>query len=273
MMKMAMVKAIAIGACAALALGIGATCLQAYGEELPRYKLEVGQELIYRVTKDTQSKTDATRGKISVFVIERLPKGGWKLILRSRVALITSGEDKPLEDEWLVKDEKAINENESLTRVETCTLSPEGHLELRHVFDDHHQEWMLPPLPADQREVKGYSVPLTDGWSFDGKVVSHVASEWRLSLTRKSVLDDVAEVKRIADVRFDDKRGLPTRSEIIANGDKGIVSTQVFELKETRLHTSAEMAQLATDTEQFIAAMTEHRKALDNLEGTKERMT
>ncbi len=62
------------------------------GEGLPRYRLEVGQELVYRLTsiEDTSGKAPRDQMQWRVFVVRQNADGSWRLLIRMKRTFITS---------------------------------------------------------------------------------------------------------------------------------------------------------------------------------------
>ena len=80
---------------ASVLLGLGTSTALASGP--PRYRFEVGQELIYRGSSDFkfESGSFATKNDWNVWVVRKNIDGGYRLVVQSRSASLRDGKEAP----------------------------------------------------------------------------------------------------------------------------------------------------------------------------------
>jgi thiol-disulfide isomerase/thioredoxin len=177
-------------------------------DELPRYKLQVGQELVYRTTDPPKEHDDGQGGKYTLGyniewtldVIDELADGGWRLVFVQKIvsSYARNGQEN--------KQELAMDGYVDLTPggrlLENRTLGPMANPSL-----------IFPPLPPDQgsltsiwsatfsiddtrREFSAAPMPATG----DGK--------YQFSEAPRTIFDPIYQMETHRDYVFDLARGL-----------------------------------------------------------------
>src|SRR5262249_55076955 len=131
---------------------------------LPRYRLQVGQELIYRSEDDFKYETGAFHYETTwhVWVVRDNPDGGWRLLIRAGMTMSQSSASQPAKTSYLTALVKGLIETfSSATTVSRpvdvtfayCDFSPDGRVVENDSFGyrmSPHR--LLPRLPKDQAE-------------------------------------------------------------------------------------------------------------------------
>lgn len=249
---------------AAVSCVIGALLLAAssalHADELPRYKLKVGQELVY---KTVDSKYDF---RWTINVLGQNPDKSWRLAFRQTQSY-GRGNDYTSEGYFdLAADGRLI---------ESATLGPMAN-----------PTGLFPPLPPDEAS-------LNSSWQAtlaldDTKRVLNAAdqadagkNQWLFSEKPETVFSAIYLYTVEHDYVFDLERGLVTKITTTSKqgwpeGRSDEPTVQTIELADDRQLPEAETAALADELEQYFAAKESYdklaRQARDDFEHTAELM-
>lgn len=247
--------------CLTTLVAVGLVSVSARAGELPRYKLKVGQELVYR-TADAPKENEARGVKIvthsvtewMVDVTSQNSDGSWEMLLR-------------------IKRSTSSKRGEQETKRDTTSegyfgLTPEGRLiENPTVSFQSDPTVLFPPLPADEDGLKG-------SWSakvgFDNSLRKLKAGDSPSEQGPTCVFQDdpqtdfslvyLLSVHR--DYVFDREKGLVTKvtsttTDGRRNGDPMV---QTIELVDSRQLEAGEVAALRDETTRYFAANEQYDK-------------
>jgi peroxiredoxin len=184
---------------------------------LPRYRLEVGQELNYKGESDFKYKNGSARGyrgsgsqgfrdEWKVWIVRKNDDGNRRVVIRlSRV---------------LFEDGKDIGSPRS--NLAYCDVFDDGRIVWNQSLSDPVDPmWLFPRLPADRRQVAGGWQDIREhGENSDGRASFRVDSEpgspagvWSIREVHKSPTDEIYLNTDAWTVTFDPRRGLVTRAQ------------------------------------------------------------
>ncbi len=232
---------------AILAFGVGgATAAMALGAEdaaLPRYKLRLGQQLVYK-TVDKGEQKNKYPMEWTLRVVRQNPDKSWHIVFTQEA--FSRAEDGYID---LAADGQIV-ENRSLGPSANPTL-------------------LLPPLPPDEASVLGtWSAELSldatrrkfrsEGEPRDGT--------WKFSESPVTIFDPIYQSSTERDYEFDMSRGLVTEvtSTSIQGWPKGRSDepyVQHIELVSDEMIADVDLAELATEYDEYFAV----RKKYDEL--------
>jgi thiol-disulfide isomerase/thioredoxin len=164
--------------------------------ELPRYKFEPGEVLVYSESSDFDYGRGAFKdtGSVQVCVTGQNPNGSWHLIFVRKTQDVRTG------------DIKSSNERISFGQFD---LFPDGRKADQPAKIPHRDEpSVFFPLPADAGQVK-------DGWQVaESEAVQKVyrakedGKTWIIDSTEKGIFSDIYESCASATIHFDREQGL-----------------------------------------------------------------
>jgi thiol-disulfide isomerase/thioredoxin len=241
------------------------------GEEaagsLPRYKLEVGQQIQYAgsgAKKYDDGRKSRSEEQWEFDVLSRNTDGNCRLLYRlvkKQIEIDNEGKDA------------ATNETREIALV---NMDPAGNMtELFGSFGYRSDpEEVFPPLPADAKQ-------LTDGWQGPGSFGSTMhyqalpesnAKEFVFSKDEESQINVVYDLQRGGTVTFDKERGLPSQCTTTRKQGWGIPSQGSLELKlaGVQMHNAEWAAKLKADAELFFSTKERFSRATDDDKATPE---
>ncbi len=238
-------------------------------EALPRYRLEVGQELVFRQTSESsyrysdKSYVSVTTTDWKVWVVRANKDGSWRLILRSSA---TSSQT--------VDGKKQPDRGQASHALAYCDLFPDGRVvgndSLGYRMDPTE---LFPRLPADAAALK-------KGWEDrDEKLDSlrryRVASdakaesgEWAFGLVRESPLDRIYLLDSRSTCFFDREKHLPSRVESSGKQGYGVERTNAGTVKRTSIKKveSGWLESFIKEAERFFAAGNNSHRLMEQAE-------
>jgi thiol-disulfide isomerase/thioredoxin len=206
-------------------------------DSLPRYKFQVGQELVYRITEvedllrkenaDNRPKAPDTEVEWRVYVVRENEDGSWRLLVRRRFKSYSLDKEKK---------PKVNFENDFLGYVD---LNSDGTYAKNDSLGDNPIFWLqphelFPRLPSDD-------AALQVGWQYDDPTsAEHYAFQpvervgEKLTLTAAATAPDDAnyESTETLTYQFDSDRGQVTRREREAKASWEVNPWHVRAVKE-----------------------------------------
>jgi peroxiredoxin len=242
----------------------------ARGEELPRYKLKVGQELVYRTVDPPRVSEEKDRGKTIwtsgyewIFcVVRQNENGSWRLVFREQ-----------FDDTFSFMEGKERKERRvAWSKDGYCDLWPDGRMADNPTIQPQTDPTVLfPVLPPDLQ---------TMGTSWEAKLslddtrckLRPAAKDspaegavWRFVEEREGMLDAIYLSSTHRDYVFDRAEGVVRKVTTVSKeawpaGREAYPATQSFELASTRQHNAADLQALREETDCYWAAMEEYKK-------------
>jgi thiol-disulfide isomerase/thioredoxin len=274
-------------------LGFAGIALAAGERGLPRYKLQVGQELRYRGQDEFKYERGkyGTRDSWSVWVVRQNPDGSWRLLVRYGNEFAMAREplgaakidvdDKPKEDSKA--DANGTPEKEApakelpldFTGDETvtfawCDITPEGRIAPNDSFGFRMRlEGLLPKLPQTDAEVaSGWRVKderMDEEYVFTrGKGTAEGAFD--IQMIVESPMVKIYGMERSSVVSFDIARGIPTLIESRTAQTYGFKGNGAgtTTLAENSVKSPEWCEKFLADAEMYFAAMKAYESALDD---------
>lgn len=246
----------------AFALNSLATGRAAAGDELPRYKLKVGQELVYRTTDPPKESDDGAGGKISrqslfewiVDVVDGNPESGWWLVFRQKLTVIyiRAGKEQKQELEmdghFRLSADGRFAENSTIGAMSNPTS-------------------LFPSVPADTSALRdGWNASLALDETHRKFYISPDAAagedEFRFVEEPRAALDVIYEQTNTRRYVFDRQSGLVRKVQTTYKqgwpADRPEESVQTIELAETRELDTSDVAALADQARTYFAAVEEY---------------
>jgi thiol-disulfide isomerase/thioredoxin len=170
---------------------------------LPRYRLEVGREIMYASSNDFKfegGRFEAHK-EWKIWVVRKNDDGSHRVVIRTTESFRRDGKDRPASESPLVY----------------CDIFSDGRFvpnpSLTAGIDP---TYLFPRLPANRQEVASVweSIDENEGGRSSFRVVSHSETKtgaWILEERRKSLTDEVRLRTHMRTVTFDSKRGLVTK--------------------------------------------------------------
>jgi len=237
----------------------GLVAAQATGAppELPRYRLQVGQELQYAGKSEFkydngQHNTDSTW---RIWVVRQNKDGGWRLVIRSG-STFSQGNAK-----------RSTPADERVTFA-WCDISPAGEITENDSFGFRlRPNGILPRLPEDATAMK-------IGWTSEYrrldeqhryKVLPDQSAEGKIAIegALESAMNEIYGVTNTHVVTFDLSRGLPEKvveSSTQTYGFNG-QGTGTTSLEKIETHDAAWTRDFTADTDGYFAAKQVYDKA------------
>lgn len=189
----------------------------------PRYRLKVGQELVYRVTasqdlRDSNGEQDATgsgpreRHQWHITVARENDDGSWRLFIRSQQAFLNPDG----------------SERRTFDSFDYCDLHPDGSYSLNEqtamfkMLVPYELFCRLPDTPAEPGGEWDYQPPVR-GIGLSYRVSRSDGPRWRIAATQRDDYSD-GRYQLVRSYQFDEQVGLVTA---IVLESKDLVSGQV----------------------------------------------
>ncbi len=232
-------------------------------EALPRYKLKVGQELVYRTTDPPREADDGAGGKAShrttyqwtANVISQEPDGHWWIVFREKITSTYSRAGKDSTQELETDGHFLLSAAGKL--VENPTIKPMSN-----------PTALFPPLPNSVAELK-------DGWEsqlqlddtrrtfqFSPSAQDTADRLWHFSERPHTALDAIYESTAERDYTFDPEAGLVRKLRTTYRQGWPAQAAQqetvqTCELVENRQLDADDLAKLATQARSYFSAVAE----------------
>jgi peroxiredoxin len=237
-------------------------------EALPRYKLQVGQELKYSGHTEFkyQNGTMIYDSTWRVWVVRKNDDGSWRLVLRS--GMIRTQKMNLIAD--AVKRIVAPQREREDVSFAWCDFYPDGRL----IENDSLGYRMMPrnllaPLPADE-------AAMTAGWQSEDRRMGEsvrckmlpdqpTADKALLEVVRESPMNVIYGSEHRDTVTFDRQRGLPEKIESYTKQTYGFngEGQGMLQLDEVQTHDAQWCDNFAADAERYFAASQECEKAFE----------
>lgn len=173
----------------------------------PRYRFEVGQELVYQLTSikdlsegDALGKTPQDTAEVRFFVVDRNEDGSWRILVRMNKAFITS--EGRVRANW-----------DSLAY---CDVSPDGSYSIdertaifRKLFP-YEQICRLPDRSDQFNDTWAYETPV-QRQTFEYRLVSREAARLRIEGRMTTPYQDMHQIESTVQYDFDLTRGFVDR--------------------------------------------------------------
>jgi thiol-disulfide isomerase/thioredoxin len=219
--------------------------------DLPRYRLEVGQEIVYAGQGEFKYKGGAHRSKVAttLWVTGANRDGSWRVVLRETSVLALVGPDGK---------ERARPASHSFG---TFDLYPDGRVTVNDTLGYQlNPPRSLPRLPRDAGQAKkGWSSPFarTDEVArYKLRPRKGASGPFVIEATYESALDAIYGLEAKAVITFDPRRGLPEKIDLTGKQTYGFdgKSTGTVELKGVKKRGSAWMRDFAAEAERYFEA-------------------
>lgn len=238
-------------------LGLGAMLAGAAepATPLPRYRLQLGQELVYRVKDEFKYQNGSLLTDVSwnVWVVRANPDGSWRLVLR-RAASLTQAPGR--------------RSTQQDVRFAYCDLFPDGRiLENESCGFQMKPQEILPRLPHDATEAGKGWIARNEGMD----VVTRyrlldkplVADRCAIEAIDESGMDMIYGLANRAVITFDKKRGLPEKTELTRKQTSGFngQGQGTATLEEVKTHDGSWCREFAAETNRYFAAYAKYQQA------------
>jgi thiol-disulfide isomerase/thioredoxin len=225
-----------------------ALTLPARADELPRYRLEVGQELTFRADnrlERLQAMSKRETATWTVWVIGKAGDDGWKLVVRRDYSARYT-------------DPSAAGRTLELSDVHPVEVGFDGRLLLDSTLDPDFFDrvrTILPLLPKDQDQVqKGYEEK-SEASGLRYRVVKK-DGPWEIEAVSQGLASEIYEIDSNTTYTFDGVRGLPVQAAMKSEQKSQLKSKLegTLRLKSVKDHDAAWAAQAAAEAERYFAA-------------------
>jgi len=216
--------------------------------ELPRYRLEVGQELTFSAENQLERLQAMSKHETvtwTVWVIGKAGQDGWKLIVRrDYFARYT--------------DPKRAGVTLDHSEVNLVELGSDGRLLSDSTLDFTQLRSFLPVLPRDQGQVqKGYEERCeAQDDALRYRVVNRDGDTWEIEAVGQGLSSEIYEIDSRTTFSFDPARGLPVLATIKSE-QKSLLKCKLegtLRLKGVKDHGAAWAGQASADAERYFAA-------------------
>lgn len=242
------------------------TTARAAADALPRYKLKVGQELIYHTSRSDTEDTRKPSGldaDCHVWVLSQTKERGWRLLFRES------------ESCWTGTDKKVVSTDHNLGY---CTLFPDGRFIAPRIEPGFFIFDPIPLFPHLPNQVKKAShwdgADDRDGsrvrYTRNAKA-GHSEDLWNFTGVRTTPLDKLYFNKWQADYSFDLSCGLVVKGTISSstdNGPKSVTSLQLRSVQEVKGDT---VLQLESESEVLLNAAKAYQELMDQAEPSLDK--
>lgn len=191
--------------CLVSALGLAVTIIAYAASDLPRYKLKIGQELVYSGSSDFNYGNGGFKDSdtITFWVTRENTDGSWNLLYSDRNKNTRTGD---------------FAESNETTRFGRLTLFPDGRTRDKPAtLSEESLSSVFIPLPTDAGQAK-------DGWEFSKdetvQTVYHIKTsaavpggQWIIESTQKGIFHDIYLMTSAQTVYLDGERGLIEKIE------------------------------------------------------------
>lgn len=258
-----------------LLLGSGAQLVAADPADLmlPRYRLQVGQELVFRGRSEFHYKGGQflQREAWNCWVVRENPDHTWRIILK-RVSTFTQLSETAGDDErkaTLQKHAENLNDTDALDEVEFVQFdfAPDGRCQestsLGFLTRPHK---VLPSLPQTLAEGQ-------KGWKTQNDKLNETiayrllpgsgANECLIETLDESPFNTISGVVQQTRVTFDLQRGLPSKfaTEIRQTFGFEGKGTGTLELAELKTHSAEVCQQFSAEAEQCLSQLDGYQQA------------
>jgi peroxiredoxin len=221
-------------------------------EELPRYRLQVGQELIYSGQSEFKYQNGQYGNKDSwhIWVVKANSDGSWRLILRHGSSFKQGQNARPEEVSFAY-----------------CDLFPDGRLVTNDSLGFRmNPRTLLVALPKDGKEAgKGWSakderMDETYSYSMPGL---EPGKKWVILVKRESPMNAIYGFSFVDSVNFDLQRGLPVSffSEYAQTYGFNGKGKGTMQLDEVKTHDAQWCEQFAAEADRYFTAQENYSKA------------
>lgn len=236
-----------------------------FAEALPRYRLEVGQQLDYETSSSQKYQSGELKSAADwrIWVVAANQDGGWRLLVKKTM--------------WHASGDRPISKDAGAAQPELAyfDLAPDGRIvgqssnnfriDVRDVF---------PRLPDNEQE-------LAAGWADAGamderheyKLESNENGGLRISDVKATPMNAIYLVKWHSTFRFDAERGLIDGGDIAFSQDYGIQGKGTGELKLGEVQTMGReaIAKLAAETETHFNAADDYQELVKQAQQDAEK--
>jgi thiol-disulfide isomerase/thioredoxin len=241
-------------AAVALLLTALAATVAASGQaaKLPRYKLQVGQELVYKREGEFNYEGGKFRDRATwhLWVVRTNKDGSWHLVIR-HASVFSQGD--------------AVNERETVTFA-WCDLFPDGRLVENESFGFQMKPLtLLLRLPSDAEEAaKGWSAKDTrmDETYHYRLQAGTTPDQCVVEAKRESPMNEIYGFTFKDTLSFDTQRGFPDKIESENKQTYGFKGTghATLKLEEVKTHDAAWTQAFAAEAERYFEAQTAYSK-------------
>jgi peroxiredoxin len=258
-----------VSACAAWMM-VGCLPMGAlWADELPRYNLKVGQEIVYRTTDPPTESDDDAGGKISNHVVREWiadvvshdNDGSWWLVFREKITATNTRKGKEFKQELQSDGHFRVTADGKF--VENATIRP---------MSDPTP--LFPSLPPDEDSLKnGWRDSLIlDETHRQFRVATDAAldgsNELRFVAEPRSALDPIYDLSSTCDYVFDRAAGLVRK--VVTTHRYGwpaqlaiTPQVQTIELAELRQLDTLDVAAIAQQANAYFLAIEEYERTTD----------
>lgn len=232
---------------------------------LPRYRLQVGQQLDYETSSSQKYQSGEFKSAADwrIWVVAANPDGSWRLLVNKTT--------------WHASGDRAISKDANAARPELAyfDLAPDGRIvgQSQNNFRIDVRE-LFARLPDNEQErAAGWTDVGTMDERHEYKLVSGEEGGVRISDVKTSPMNDIYLVKWQSTFRFNADRGLIDGAEIVFSQDYGIQGKGTGELKLSGVQTLSRgaLAKLAAETSAYFAAVDEYHKFVKQAEKDAEK--
>ena len=248
------------GLCVLAGCIITACSAQAAGD-VPRYKLEIGQELVYESSSDFHYQGGSFKGKgtTTFWVTGQNPDGSWHILLLKK-----SSTQQTRKDEAFDVDERR--------KFNTFDLFADGRVAVKHVeVEGESLAYPFFQLPGDAaHEQSGWEVSENDASQLACRLKTTPASpagQWVFETTQKGIFHDIYQMTETQTISFDGARGLIEKVDSENAQGYGFVGkgTGKVELKSAAIKDREWITQLAREGGLCDTAKEAERAAVESL--------
>jgi peroxiredoxin len=238
-----------------LLLGLLAAPAAAAGPagKVPRYRLQVGQELTYRGSDEFKYDRGRllTRTSWRIWVVRANPDGSWRLVIRYGSAF-SQGPGEAKED----------------VTFAYCDLFPDGRIVENDSFGFRmNPRELLPRLPRDEAEAAGgwtgRNRRMDETYRYRAVTAAGTAGRFVFEAVREAPMNAIYGFEFKDTITFDTRRGLP--EEIVAHtkqtygfNGQGQGTTKLEGVKE---RDASWCRDFAAEADRYFAAVADYRRA------------
>jgi cytochrome oxidase Cu insertion factor (SCO1/SenC/PrrC family) len=222
--------------------------LPARADELPRYRLKVGQELTFSADNHVERmRAESKRETVTwtVWVIGKAGDDGWKLVVRHDYSARYT-------------DPSRAGRTVEHSEVYPVEFGSDGRLLLdsdlgADLFGRVRN--CFPMLPKDHVQVQNGYEEKSEAFGFRYRVVKR-DGPWEIAAVSQSLYSEINEIDSNTTYLFDAERGIPIQATMKSE-QKDFLKTRLegtLRLKSVKDHDAAWAAQAAADAKQYFAA-------------------
>lgn len=265
--------------------------------DLPRYRLQVGQELVYKGESIFRYEGGAhgTRDSWNVWVVRENPDGSWRLVIRSGNAFGSAREARrPVTGETGTLD-KLLDLFKQTADVATgaaevqfdgpenvtfawCDFHPDGRIVENDSFGFRMRlSGLLPRLPASAEEAKGEWLARNERMD-DALRLKYAptgsAGVLKLEYVLESPMNEIYGSENKGVITFDVALGRPTGIESTTTQTYGFdgKGTGTVKFVEEQTHPADWLAKFVAETDQYFAAQAQYEQATSRRDLTQDEL-